>query len=67
MAACFGHVTNWYGGGERAGPRNDGNYLATAVEFLKKQNDGNAPRNAQLLLSIVRCEEESPFKWKFRR
>ena len=40
MAACFGHVTNWYGGGDRAGPRNDGNYLATAVEFLEKQNDG---------------------------
>ena len=26
-----------------------------------------ADRNALLLLSIVRCEEESPFKWKFRR
>ena len=22
---CFDHVTNWSGGGERAGPRNNGN------------------------------------------
>ena len=37
---CFDHVTNWSGGGERAGPRNNGNKLATAVEFWEKQNGG---------------------------
>ena len=36
---CFDHVTNWSGGGERAGPRNNGN-PATAVEFWEKQNGG---------------------------
>ena len=45
---CFDHVTNWSGGGERAGPRNNGNELASAVEFWEKQNSG------LLLLSIVR-------------
>ena len=36
---CFDHVTNWSGGGDRAGPRNHGN-PATAVEFWEKQNGG---------------------------
>ena len=35
---CFDHVTNWSGGGERAGPRNNGNKLATTVEFWEKKN-----------------------------
>ena len=49
---CIGHVNNWSGGGERAGPRNNGNSLTTAVEFCEKQK---ADTNALLLLSILRC------------
>ena len=41
---CFDHVTNWSGGGERAGPRNNGNNGRSKM----------ADRKVLLLLSIVR-------------
>ena len=47
---CFDHVTNWSGGEERAGPRNNGNQLATAVEFWEKQNGGQ-----KCTLDVVNC------------
>ena len=47
---CFGHVTSWSGGGERVGPRNNGNQLATVVEFWEKQNGGQ-----KCALVVVNC------------
>ena len=61
---CFDHVTNWSGGGERAGRGRDretnGNSLATAVEFREKKNGG-----LKSALVFVNCTSRFRLKISF--